>query len=112
MIPKGLLANDQRPLIAGGSEARIDLVEIPLAQPDLHEIEQSLRHPGEEYAVRDSTLFPARGLFVSGAAVDEEQIQIGVISQLLSAQFPHGDHHQSLGGRSASRLPVARQLFG
>ncbi len=71
-----LEGNGERPGVPGGPQARVDLVELPLAGERGHGADVSLRQAPEVGAGRQR-FFAVRLLGVFGHLIDEYQVEIG-----------------------------------
>src|SRR5712664_2264395 len=111
VIPEGLLSDDQRALVSRGSKPGIHLVQVALAKVQLHEVEQALDQLREIFVVRNAAPTASGGFVRTRAAVDEEQVKVGMVAELATAQFSKGDHRQRLDFEASARLSISFQLL-
>ncbi len=104
---EALVARDQRPLVAGRAQPRVDLVERPLPERHLEEGEEALREAGVEDVGRGlpGGVDHAR----LGGRVEEDEVEIGVVAELAPAELPER-HHREASGRHPTLRP--RLLLG
>ena len=87
VTPERVHRHDEEPLVAGGAEARVELVARPVAVRRAHQAHHALR--GANEALRGVDVGPRR------VVVDEEDVEIGSVADLSPPQLAHGDHREA-----------------
>ena len=87
---KGIDVGRDRPGIAGGPQAEVDLVEAALRGRRRKRREQALRQPGEIEAAGQRPRAVGGGRIV-GEIVEEHEVEVGGGGHLAAAELAHGD---------------------
>ena len=97
VVTKCIEAHGNRARPAGGTQAHVDLVQLPFCRRRREAGDQALRQPGE----------PVLRIVRTGI-VDHDQVQIGAGGHLLAAELAHAEHRPA-----ARHLPITagRLLF-
>ena len=84
-------------MVSARPQARVDPVEEPLAQGKREVADQLLRDARKVFVV---------GAVLSGGRVEEEEVEVGVISELAAPQLAERDHHHGRVALSVALLDL------
>src|SRR5437867_1819198 len=85
---EGLDGAHQRPLVPRGPEPHVDPVGEAFARRGLKRADRALRDAREELVRRRAAAPPGR---IPGV-VDEDEVEVGVVRELLGAELSHPEH--------------------